>query len=90
MEHWGLTDLGASPKGPSMWEVFNEQKLSLLRLSIRCVIEHRSMPAPAQEAPNHHLEEGKRKLVAKLHLLKAQVIALSSSLVRSLWVSLVF
>lgn len=50
-------------------------------LSIRCVLEHRSLPAPAQDAPNHHLEEAKRKLLAKLHLQTAQAIGLSSTLV---------
>lgn len=53
-----MTDVGPGPKGPSIWQIFSEWKL-LLVTALRCVLEHRSVPAPAQDAPNHHLEERK-------------------------------
>ena len=50
-------------------------------LSIRCGLENHSLPAPAQDAPDHHPEEAKRKLLAKLHLRTAQAIGLPSTLI---------
>lgn len=49
-------------------------------LSVRCVLEYHSLPAPGQDAPNH-LEEAKRKLLAKLHFQTAQAVGLPSTLI---------